>query len=140
MAKEFDEEGFNHPTVKHVTDMVHDLLNGADDGIIRGDRNRDTMRVCFDIPKAWILFAAWQALTYRNEDTGRLEHWAVEQHDLDNEEVWNFMRRHVRPYLHRLLDNEMHAQLHYVCQGMDGMFWTGEDDAPDKPKDSECPF
>lgn len=140
MAREFDEEGFNHPTVKHVTDMVHDLLNGADDGIILGDRDRDTMRVCLDIPKAWILFAAWQALTYRDTDTGKLEHWGVERHDLDDEEVWNFMRRRVRPYLYRLLDNDMHTQLHYVCHGMAGMFWTGEDDRPDRPDDSECPF
>lgn len=140
MAKEFDEEGFNHPTVKHVTDMVHDLLNGADGGIIGGDRDRDTMRVCFDIPKAWILFAAWKTMTRRDADTGKLEHWAVEQHDLDDEAVWDFMRRQVRPYLYRLLDNELHASLHHVCHGMDGMFWTGEDDAPDEPEDPKSPF
>ena len=102
--------------------------------------DRDTMRVCFDIPKAWILFAAWKTMTRRDADTGKLEHWAVEQHDLDDEAVWDFMRQRVRPYLYRLLDNEMHASLHHVCHGMDGMFWTGEDDAPDEPEDPKSPF
>ncbi len=137
MAKQFDGQGFRDPIVQHITDMVQDMLNGPQGEIAHGKVEAETMRVCLDIPKAWILFAAWHALSERDLITDELRLWQVHECELTDDAVWDYMRRRVRPYLTRLLEAELHVRLFAVSNGRDSLFWKREDnpfnDGPERP-------
>ena len=96
--------------IEILTDQVHDLLHGPD-GEVDGSK-AETMRVVLDIPKAWIHLAAWLELTARERN--------YSGHTFSDVNVplgWENKRRWAKVFFWRMINNQMHDDLHFLCVG-----------------------
>lgn len=127
MPRRFDEEGFRDPAVKELTELVMDMINGPNQDHLYRRSRPETMRVAIEVPKAWILFAAWQARSRRNLSTNTLELWPFQDIDLSDEASWQEMHHDAQRYLAFVLEGALSAQLDDVEKGRDRLFWDEND-------------
>ena len=104
------------------------------------DGKGETVRVVFDLPKEWIVLAAWLEAKGRMRDAGNFGSagniwWEME--------VGRLQKWHAKNFLQRLITNNMHENLHFLAVGM---HWTSyPPDKKEKPDnrpdvDDDIPF
>jgi hypothetical protein len=76
------------------------------------------VRVVLDVPKEWIVLAAWLEAKGRMRTRGNFGSagniwWEME--------VGRLQKYHAKNYLHRLINNDMHDNLHWLSVGA---HWT----------------
>lgn len=99
--------------VRLLVDTVHDLLDGPD-GQGQHDYSFETERIVLDIPKAWVVLAAWLAIKERKRSAGKLEASAFMRPE-DPAHVDRHIRTWARRFLWRVIHNQMHAHLHALA-------------------------
>ena len=99
--------------VQRLVDVVHDLLNGPD-GQGQLDYSFEKERVIVDIPKAWVVLAAWLAIKERKRRAGKLDDSAFMRPD-SPDHVDKHVRTWARRYLWRLIHDRMHWELHELA-------------------------
>jgi hypothetical protein len=117
-ALEFDQESFEDPERRLLTDIAHNL-NMPAEGMPA------TMRFSFDIPLGHVVTAAGLRLLEEDVATGRLE-WSnlpVECVALDDQAA---LRKLARPMLEALLHDTLEEELHRLASGSHGIFWPGD--------------
>lgn len=104
--------------VAALTEVVHQLLEQTKDEEGRKIPS-GSMRVVIDIPKAWIVLAAWLMLTYRARRDGT--HRVADFLPVDEHKLW-MMRPWAKLWMWDLIDSSMHAELHELCIGVHHYF------------------
>lgn len=104
--------------LKALTDEVHRLINGENNAVVFGDEKAETMRLVLDVPKAWILLAAWLRTSGHDRQTGEPRSDHVHQWPYgDDTEKWDHLRKLARRYFASEIHESMHDHLHYLCTG-----------------------
>lgn len=105
-------------SVKALTGEVHRLIAGENAEISLGDEKAETMRLVLDVPKAWILLAAWLHTSGHDRETGEPRSDHVHQWPYgDDAEKWDHLRKLARRYFAGEIHESMHDHLHYLCTG-----------------------
>lgn len=120
-------------SLHEVTDKIHDLLNGAgaDNGaFMRPAPPQGTVRMCFEMPKAWVLLGALVALSRRDDEgvlnVPQMEHLI----DADNN-LTRYAKRAAKRYFEGEFYYNGHEELHHVFHMMHPPF------SKPKPSDSK---
>ena len=101
-----------------LTDEVHRLIAGENAEIRCGGEKADTMRLVLDVPKAWVLLAAWLHTSGHDRETGEPRSDHVHQWPYgDDAEKWDHLRKLARRYFAGEIHYSMHDHLHYLCTG-----------------------
>ena len=105
-------------STKALTDEVHRLINGENNAVTFGEEKVETMRLVLDVPKAWVLLAAWLHTSGHDRETGepRSDHVHQWPYD-DDKEKWDHLRRLARRYFAGEIHEAMHDHLHYLSTG-----------------------
>lgn len=107
-----DKEADVSAEVRKLLDQVHALQRETIQNVEHGQG--DTVRICLDVPRAWLLLAWWLERTEQLRRDGR---FTVMQAGIDPTEYERAMRDPARRFLGRMLDSDMHLELHDLATG-----------------------
>jgi hypothetical protein len=82
------------------------------------DGKGETVRVVLDVPKEWIVLAAWLEAKGRMRDAGNFGSAGNLWWEMD---VGRLQKYHAKNYIWRMIKNDMHANLHWLSVGA---HWT----------------
>lgn len=115
---------------KHVTDIVHYLLNGPDDNGFRFDRSIPWRKMMIEVPEAFAYLALY--LEKLGQNSGHpVKNWdALEKSFFnanDKDALYRTIKVYIRSHLNTILWNEGHATLHYFSHGYNWRLYTKEE-------------
>ena len=94
---------------ERLTDTCYEILKPDKDGQV------DTVRLCFDIPKAYIVLAAWCNIKRKQRRHGNEKHSAL-MYPEHPETINKNIKAHAKNYIHLLLDYALDVEtLHYLA-------------------------
>jgi hypothetical protein len=104
------------------------------------DDKGETVRVVLDVPKEWIVLAAWLEVKDRMRSKGNFGSAGSIWWEMD---VGRLQKYHAKNYIWRMINNDMHANLHWLSVGA---HWTSyppeeKEKQPERPPiDDDIPF
>ena len=125
--------------VQRLVDTVHALLDGPD-GQGQFDHSFERERIVLDIPRAWVVLAAWLAIKARKRRAGDLEASAFMRPDRPDH-VDKHVRTLARCYLWDLIHDRMHWELHELAVQEHPYLFPPPAESPRPPEpDDGIPF
>lgn len=125
--------------VRRLVETVHALLRSPAEGNEDGAAI-ETERIALDIPKAWVVLAAWLAMRERLRRAGDHATSAFMRPD-SPDHVDKHIRTWARRLLWKVIDHQMHLDLHELAVGSHPYLFPEEQAEPTSPEpDDGIPF
>jgi hypothetical protein len=103
------------------------------------DGKGETVRVVLDVPKEWIVLAAWLEAKDRMRSKGNFGSAGSIWWEMD---VARLQKHHAKNYIWRMINNDMHDNLHWLSVGVHWTSYPPEKKEPENrpDNDDDIPF
>jgi hypothetical protein len=128
---------------KHVTDIVHYLLDGPENANWQWNGKYPTRKLMIEIPEAFAYLAFYLEKLAQNPGSP-VKGWEQLEKSFfnarSNDAVYRSIKQHIKNNIHPLLWNEYHDTFHLFFHGYDWRLLTEEErkkEEENKPDDSQ---
>ena len=135
---------------KHVTDIVHYLLDGLEEENWQINGNFPTRKLLIEIPEAFAYLTLYREKLAQNPGHPVKKWTQLEKSFFDaclDDDVYRSIQHDIRTHLNTMLWEEGHYTLHYFFHGHDWRLYTEEErqrrkdaEDPDEPENDQSRF